>query len=129
MNPQEFVKKTLGVVEEQEKWRGTETINLIASENVMSPVARSVFASDFMHRYAEGTIGNRMYEGTQLVDTVEQFCVDLLKALSKAEYADVRPISGALANLAIFYALAKPGDNIMSLNVMSGAHISYREFG
>jgi glycine hydroxymethyltransferase len=129
MNPQELVRKTLGVVEEQEKWRGTETINLIASENVMSPVARSVFASDFMHRYAEGTIGNRMYEGTRLVDTVEQFCVDLLKSLYKVEYADVRPISGALANLAVFYAFAKPGDSAMSLNVSSGAHISYREFG
>lgn len=129
MNPHEFVKRTLEVVEEQEKWRGTETINLIASENVMSPVARSVFASDFMHRYAEGTIGNRMYEGTQLVDTVEQFCVDLIKSLIKVKYADVRPISGALANLAVFYALTKPGDSAMSLNVMSGAHISYREFG
>lgn len=129
MNPQEFVKKTLEVVEEQDKWRGRETINLIASENVMSPLARSVFCSDFMHRYAEGTIGHRMYEGTQLVDVVEQFCVDLLKDLSKAEYADVRAISGALANLAVFYAFAKPGDNVMSLNVMSGAHISYREFG
>ncbi len=129
MDPNEIVKKILKDVKDEEKWRGTETINLIASENVMSPLARSVFASDFMHRYAEGTVGHRMYEGAQYVDEVEQTCIDLMMKIYKVDYADVRPISGAVANLAVFYALAKPGDSVMSLNVMSGAHISYREFG
>jgi len=129
VNPQDAVKRIVEIVDEQERWRGSETINLIASENVMSPLARRVFDSDFMHRYAEGTVGHRMYEGTGLVDVAEQTCIDLLKALSGAEYSDVRPISGAVANLAVFYAFAKPGDSVMSLNVMSGAHISYREFG
>lgn len=129
MDPEEIVNSVLEVVEREERWRGTETINLIASENVMSPLARRVFASEFMHRYAEGTIGHRMYEGAQLVDEVEQFCVDLMRKLYGAEYVDVRPISGAVANLAVFYAFTEPGDTMMSLSVMSGAHISYREFG
>jgi len=129
MASKEIVNSVLKSVKEEERWRGSETINLIASENVMSPLARRVFASDFMHRYAEGTVGHRMYEGAQYVDEIEQACIDLMMKIYKVDYVDVRPISGAVANLAVFYALAKPGDPVMSLSVMSGAHISYREFG
>lgn len=129
MDPKEVIDLALKVVENQERWRGSETINLIASENVMSPLARSVLTSDFWHRYAEGTIGYRFYEGTKFVDEVEQVCVNLFKELYHANYADVRPISGAVANMAVFYAFSRPGDKVMSLSVPTGAHISYTEFG
>jgi glycine hydroxymethyltransferase len=119
----------LEIVERQNTWRGSETVNLIASENVMSPLARRVLSSDFWHRYAEGTVGNRGYQGTRFIDEVEQICIDLFRELYKVRNVDVRPISGAVANLAVYYALTKPGDTIMSLSVPNGAHISYSEFG
>ena len=123
------VGRILSIVERQERWRGSETINLIASENVMSPLARKVFASDFEHRYAEGTIGRRFYEGTAFVDEAEELCVGLFKELSGATYVDVRPTSGTVANMAVYYAFTRPGDLVMCLSVQAGAHISHTSFG
>jgi glycine hydroxymethyltransferase len=116
-------------VARQNEWRGKNTLNLIASENVMSPAAMNLYASDFEYRYAEGTIGDRYYEGTRYVDVIEDATEKAIKTLFRAEFVDLRPLSGAQANLAIFSAFAKPGDSALSLNVPSGGHISYRDFG
>jgi len=124
-----YVEEARRIVSEQNEWRGKKTLNLIASENVMSQGAASVYNSDFEHRYAEGEIGERYYEGTRYVDQVEALLDEALKKLFKCAYVNYKPISGAQANLAVFYAYAKPGDSVMSLDVPSGGHISYREFG
>jgi glycine hydroxymethyltransferase len=102
---------------------------MIASENLISPLAREMLLADFMDRYAEGHPGERYYQGNEYVDEVERKCIELAKYLFKAPYADVRPISGTVANLAVLFALAKPGDKVMACSVSDGAHISTAEFG
>ncbi|MEM0271447.1 MAG: serine hydroxymethyltransferase [Thermoprotei archaeon] len=124
-----YVEEARRIVSEQNDWRGKMTLNLIASENVMSQGAASLYNSDFEHRYAEGEINERYYEGTKYVDQIEALLEEALRKLFKCTYVNFKPVSGAQANLAVFYAYAKPGDSVMSLDVPSGGHISYREFG
>ena len=102
---------------------------MIASENVLSPVARSTLDSDFNHRYAEGDICSREYQGAKYIDELEEIVVDLAKKVFKSNYIEHRAISGALANMAVYYGLTKPGQSTFSLQVPNGAHISFREFG
>ncbi|RLF07222.1 MAG: serine hydroxymethyltransferase, partial [Thermoprotei archaeon] len=123
------VKRVVEAAIKQEEWRGRSTLNLIASENRMSPLARALLASDFNHRYAEGDPFDREYQGSSFIDLVEDSCVKLASRLFKARFVDVRPISGAIANLAVFFALAKPGDALMSLSIPEGGHISCDEVG
>ncbi|GAB4305429.1 MAG: serine hydroxymethyltransferase [Promethearchaeota archaeon] len=127
----ERLAKVDALVQRQEEWRGRgrRTINLIASENVLSPRARKTLDTDFHHRYAEGPIGDREYQGVACVDELEQMCVDLTLELFGAQHAEVRGISGTIANLAIYYGLTKPGDELFTLSVPHGAHISFRSFG
>jgi len=105
------------------------SIPLIASENIISPLVQEIMISDLHGRYAEGTPGERYYQGNQYVDQIENKAIDLAKQLFKCEYADVRPISGTVANLAVLFALTKPGDTITTCNVADGAHISTAVFG
>jgi glycine hydroxymethyltransferase len=105
------------------------SIPMIASENLISPLARELLLSDFMDRYAEGLPGERYYQGLIYVDDVERKVTALAKELFDCEYADVRPISGTNANLAVFFALAKPGQVMTTVNVPHGAHISSAKFG
>jgi glycine hydroxymethyltransferase len=102
---------------------------MIASENLISPVAREMLISDFCDRYAEGHPGKRYYQGCIYIDKVELKCIELAKRLFKCSYADVRATSGTVANIGIFKALAKPGDTITALNTAEGAHISHAKFG
>jgi glycine hydroxymethyltransferase len=104
-------------------------IPMIASENLISPLARELLVCDFHDRYAEGLPGQRYYQGLKFVDEVERKVTALAKDLFKCEYADVRPISGTNANLAVFFALAKPGQVMTTVNVPHGAHISSAKFG
>jgi glycine hydroxymethyltransferase len=76
----------LGVVRSHNRWRGFECVNLIASENVMSPLAKSLYLSDMMHRYAEGRPGKRFYQGTKFVDDVEVFVSRLLSELLSVRF-------------------------------------------
>ena len=80
--------------------------------------------SDFMNRYAEGWPGERVYAGCTYIDQVELQCIDLAKRLFRAEFADVRPISGVTANLAVYSAISEPGDRIVALAIPNGGHIS-----
>lgn len=110
------------------RWRG-ECVNLIASENVMSPAAEQAYVSDLMHRYAEGLPGKRYYQGLKFVDQIEEAVTEEFARHFKANYVDVRPISGTTANLAVFSALAGRGDGIMNLGIQGGSHVSHEQAG
>ncbi len=103
----------------------SQTINLIASENVSSPAVRSAIVCDFRDRYAEGWPGERVYAGCKYIDDVELICIDLAKKLFRAEFADVRPISGVVANLMMYTATMAPGERMMALSIAHGGHISH----
>lgn len=101
-----------------------ESIPLIASENVPSPAVREAIISDFGNRYAEGWPGERVYAGCRFIDQVEFKCIELMKRLFDAEFVDVRPISGVVANLAVYTAFTEPGDTLMALSIPCGGHIT-----
>jgi glycine hydroxymethyltransferase len=109
--------------------RFERSIPLIASENLLSPYAKELLISDFHSRYAEGLPGERYYEGNEQVDEVENLCLDLAKRLFRCSFADVRPISGTIANLAVLKALTEPGDLVGTSRLADGAHISSASFG
>jgi len=98
---------------------------LIASENVTSKAVRKCYTSDLGHRYAMGDIGHRLYEGCELIDEIERKAVELTKRIFKAEHANVRPISGTVANIAIYHALTSCNDSIFALPVECGGHTSH----
>ena len=106
-----------------------DSLCMIASENLVSPLARQLQVSDFTDRYAEGLPGKRYYQGNIYVDKVELRVEELAKKLFKAPYADVRPISGTTANIAAFFAFIKPGDLYFAPHLNDGAHISSAKFG
>lgn len=106
-----------------------ESIPLIASENVLSPLAREMLLTDLGSRYAEGLPGKRYYQGNVYVDQIEILTTELAKKLFNTGYVDVRPISGTNANQAVVFALSNPGDVITTIPLASGAHISSAKFG
>lgn len=109
-------------------WRAT-TLNLIASENVLSPAARSVLDSDLLHRYAEGHPGARYYEGTQYVDRIEADASAACRRLFRCAWADVRPVSGTVSNEAVFARLVPRGATAIAHKVATGGHISHDRMG
>ncbi len=106
-----------------------DSLCMIASENLMSPLALEMYLSDFGHRYAEGLPGERYYQGNVFVDEVEIRIGDILKRIFRCDFADPRPISGTVANLAVLFALTKPGDILTTVALSDGAHISTAKFG
>lgn len=124
MNAQEYYERIFTLLEEHHRWF-SESIPLIASENVPSTAVREAIISDFGNRYAEGWPGERVYAGCIYIDQVESLCIELAKELFKAEFVDVRPTSGVCANLVAYTAFTKPGDLIMALSIPNGGHISY----
>lgn len=128
MDNEEVMQVIVDLTEANTNWRH-KCINLIASENVMSPTAERLFSSDFMHRYAEGDPFKRYYQGTEYIDKIETLATDLMKKLFKAKNADVRPTSGTLANLALYTAVCKPGDTMLSNGTSEGGHISHDKIG
>ena len=120
--------KIIEIVSNHDEWRH-HTINLIASENVMSPLAESLYLNDMMHRYAEGKPFKRYYQGTKYIDEIEVLASDLMKELFGTEYAEVRPISGTTANGTVFYALGGCGKKAVIPPVQAGSHVSHTKFG
>jgi glycine hydroxymethyltransferase len=116
------------IVKKQNQWRSS-TLNLIASENVLSNRARSSLGSDFAHRYAEGHPGERYYQGTELIDEVESRLKKHMKTLFHCRQVDVRPISGTVANDAVFSRFIHPGDVVMVNSTPGGGHISHHRAG
>jgi glycine hydroxymethyltransferase len=105
------------------------SLPMIASENVLSPLCREMLITDFHGRYAEGTPGHRYYEGCEFFDLVEVKALELAKKLFDCHYADVRPTAGTTANIAILKALIKPGEPATVLDLANGAHISFGKWG
>jgi glycine hydroxymethyltransferase len=122
-NPEQSYRRVLSQLEQHHKFFQS-CIPLIASENVPSPAVREALVSDFGNRYAEGWPGERVYAGCEYIDRVELLCLDLAKRLFKAEFVDVRPISGVVANLVVYTAFTKPNDLMLALSIPSGGHIS-----
>ena len=125
----EELKRVIEITREQNRWRRLETINLIPSENVMSPLAEAVYMSDFMSRYAEGKPYKRYYQGTKYVDEIETLAMKLMNEITNSLYCDLRPISGTIANAGVFRVLANPGDKALIAPVQAGAHVSHTKFG
>jgi len=110
---------------EKERERQTEGIELIASENFVSPQVMEAQGSCLTNKYAEGYPGARYYGGCQVVDQTEQLAIDRACQLFGAEYANVQPHSGAQANMAVFLACMKAGDTFMGLELSHGGHLSH----
>lgn len=110
---------------EKERQRQLNGIELIASENFVSPQVLEAMGSVMTNKYAEGYPGYRYYGGCEVVDQSEQLAIDRLKLLFDAEYANVQPHSGAQANMAVFLTVLKPGDKFMGLNLAHGGHLSH----
>lgn len=110
---------------EAERNRQMRGIELIASENFVSPQVLEAMGSELTNKYAEGYPGHRYYGGCEIVDQTEQLAIDRLKELYGAEYANVQPHSGAQANAAVFLAVMKPGDTFMGLDLSHGGHLSH----
>lgn len=110
---------------EQERQRQINGIELIASENFVSPQVLEAMGSVMTNKYAEGYPGKRYYGGCEIVDQSEQIAIDRLNELYGAEYANVQPHSGAQANMAVFLTVLKPGDTFMGLDLAHGGHLSH----
>lgn len=123
---EKYALKIKELSKEHHKWMES-SINLIASENITSTAVREALSSDLSHRYAEGLPCERLYEGCEYIDEIENMAIDLSKKLFNAEHANVQPNSGVVANLASFFAFTKPNDLLMALNVPVGGHISHAE--
>lgn len=111
------------IVEEMQ--RQNDHIELIASENWVSKAVMAAMGSPLTNKYAEGLPGKRYYGGCQVVDKVENIARDRAKELFHCDYANVQPHSGAQANLAVQFALLKPGDTILGMNLSQGGHLSH----
>lgn len=109
----------------KEENRQLHGIELIASENFVSPQVLAALGSVLTNKYAEGYPGARYYGGCEVVDMVEQLAIDRLCQLFGAEYANVQPHSGAQANMAVFMACLKPGDTFMGLDLAHGGHLTH----
>jgi glycine hydroxymethyltransferase len=130
-SPREMQEAVLAAVSRNEEWRGKRCINLLAPEAPTSPTVRSLLASEVGTRAAEGHIGavNRWFAGTRHIDEIEALCVELLKKVFKARYADHRLVASMLGNLTVYTALTQPGDVIMSVPQPVGGHSSNRQDG
>ena len=110
---------------QKEEHRQEDHIELIASENYASPAVMQAQGSVLTNKYAEGYPGKRYYGGCEFVDIAEQLCIDRLKQLYGANFANVQPNSGSQANQAVFLALLNPGDTIMGMSLAEGGHLTH----
>jgi glycine hydroxymethyltransferase len=110
---------------QKEVQRQEDTIELIASENIVSDAVREAQGTVLTNKYAEGYPQKRYYGGCQYIDEVEQLAIDHAKALFGAEYVNVQPHSGSQANAAVYQALLKPGDTILGMGLDSGGHLTH----
>ena len=121
----EKVDPELGAAMGRELGRQRQNIELIASENIVSPAVMAAMGSVLTNKYAEGYPGHRYYGGCQYVDEVEQIAIDRACKLFGAKYANVQPHSGAQANLAVYFALLNVGDTVMGMDLSQGGHLTH----
>lgn len=117
--------KELAKAMNQELGRQRDHIELIASENLVSKAVMAAMGSPLTNKYAEGYPGKRYYGGCEYVDVVETLAIERAKELFGCTYVNVQPHSGAQANMAVFFALVKPGDTVMGMNLAHGGHLSH----
>ena len=115
----------LAAAMDRELARQRQNIELIASENIVSPAVMAAMGSVLTNKYAEGYPGHRYYGGCQYVDEVEQLAIDRACRLFGAKYANVQPHSGAQANLAVYFALLNVGDTVMGMDLSQGGHLTH----
>lgn len=110
---------------EKELERQRTHLELIASENFVSPAVMAAMGSHLTNKYAEGYPGKRYYGGCEYVDIVEEIAIERAKQLFGAEHANVQPHSGAQANTAVYFAMLEPGDTILGMNLAHGGHLTH----
>lgn len=123
-----FVKSMdseVGEAMDKELKRQRRNIELIASENIVSPAVMAAMGSVLTNKYAEGYPGKRYYGGCQCVDIIENIAIERAKKLFGADHVNVQPHSGAQANIAVYFALLKPGDTIMGMSLAEGGHLTH----
>jgi glycine hydroxymethyltransferase len=121
-----MLDEILNIVKQHEQWRGKQCLNLIPSENIMSPMARSLLSSEFGHRY---TARDRFYMGTKFTDEIEQYGEETAKQVFGSETADLRPLSGHIADLAFLASFSKPDDILMCVSPIDGGYSGMWENG
>ena len=117
--------EAVGEAMQKEFARQQRNIELIASENIVSPAVMAAMGTVLTNKYAEGYPGKRYYGGCQCVDVVENIARERACKLFGAEHANVQPHSGAQANLAVYFALLQPGDTVMGMNLAEGGHLTH----
>ena len=110
---------------ERERQRQLNKLEMIASENFVSGAVLQAQGSILTHKYAEGYPGHRFYGGCEYVDTAENLALNRVKELFGADYANVQPHSGTQANMAVYFALLKPGDTILGMDLAHGGHLTH----
>ncbi len=110
---------------QEESKRQQNTIDLIASENICSPAVQEAQGSSMTNKYAEGYSGRRWYAGCGNVDTVETLAIERAKQIFGAEHANVQPHAGSQANMAVCFAVLKPGDRILGMDLSHGGHLTH----
>ena len=115
----------VGAAMNEELKRQRRNLELIASENLVSPAVMAAMGSVLTNKYAEGYPGKRYYGGCQCVDVVEEIARQRACKLFGAEHANVQPHSGAQANIAVYFAMLNPGDTIMGMNLSEGGHLTH----
>ena len=113
-----------GLIREETR-RQAEGLELIASENFVSPAVLEALGSTLTNKYAEGYPGKRYYGGCEVVDRVEQLAIDRAKQIFGADHANVQPHSGSQANMAAYFALAQPGDTLLAMSLNFGGHLTH----
>ncbi len=121
--------KVMEVLFAHNRWRRYDTINLIASENVMSPLAEVLYMNDIAGRYEEGLPHKRYYRGTRYIDELEVMLTEAFSSMLGARYVDVRPLSGTLANLAVYHGVMPNGGTMLAVPTACGGHISHNPVG
>ena len=115
----------VGAAMKQELARQRRNLELIASENIVSPAVMAAMGSVLTNKYAEGYPGKRYYGGCEAVDIVEEIAIERAKKLFGAQFANVQPHSGAQANTAVYFALLQPGDTVLGMSLAHGGHLTH----
>lgn len=130
-SPEEMQRTILEAVARNEEWRGRQCINLLAPEAPTTPTVRALLATEVGTRAAEGHVGsvNRWFAGTKYIDEIESLCIELLKQVFHARYADHRLVASMIGNMVVYASMAQPGDTIMTVAQPFGGHSSNRQDG
>jgi len=114
-----YLERLENAVKQHEQWRGTECLNLIVSENFASPEARRMLTTDFCNRY---TAADKFYRGSRFTDEVQALAEDVARKVFNARFADVRPLSGHIADMGMLFGLTKRGDKVLSMSREDGGY-------